>query len=108
MQTQQQFPDLIAIAALSANEAAELEQQLVSYRGKLRASLQACRAYRDTAELEAEIESLSGRIRACRRRASAAEIDSRSRRIEELERDLIVAHALIESLQLELGRGRRA
>jgi len=103
MQTQQQFPDLIAIAALSANEAAELEQQLVSYRGKLRASLQAG----GTAELEAEIESISGRIRACRRRASAAEIDSRSRRIEELERDLIVAHALIESLQLELGRGRR-
>jgi len=100
-----QFPDLITIAALSGNEAAELEQQLVSYRGKLRASL--AHEPGDAAALEAEIESLSGKIRACRRRASAAEVDSRSKRIEELEHDLTVAQALIESLQLELGRGRR-
>lgn len=102
-----QFPDLLTIAAMTAAEAAELEQRLVSRRGQLRATLQRMTATDPKAtEINEQIEVLSGRIRACRRRATAAEVDSRSRRIEELEHDLTVARELVEVLQLELGRGR--
>jgi len=93
-------PDLMEIAAMSGEQAAELEQQLVTERGRLRHQLQRQRLTPQVIEaIEEQVDLLTGRIRACRRRASAAEIDSRSKRINELEQQLRDAMTEIAKLK---------